>query len=134
MSLKSAPGGLFPRPRRHTHPLARIYQNRNLSFLSPEKAVDVRAIIRDIDERPAFDVFQRHGLALRFRQLPQRIADLAGVEQIPATLTALLSELRDQYVLGITPRRTSGKGSWHPVRVEVGGGLVSRTQDGYFEP
>ncbi len=63
-----------------------------------------------------------------------RIADLAGVEEIPATLTALLSELRDQYVLGITPRRTSGKGSWHPVRVEVRGGLVPRTQDGYFEP
>jgi len=63
-----------------------------------------------------------------------RIADLAGVEQIPATLTALLSELRDQYVLGITPRRTTGKGSWHPVRVEVRGGLVPRTQDGYFEP
>ncbi|HEV7505559.1 MAG TPA: VWA domain-containing protein [Thermoanaerobaculia bacterium] len=63
-----------------------------------------------------------------------RIADLAGVEEIPATLTALLSELRDQYVLGITPRRTSGKGAWHPVRVEVRGGLVPRTQDGYFEP
>jgi len=63
-----------------------------------------------------------------------RIADLAGVEEIPATLTALLSELREQYVLGITPRRTSGKGAWHPVRVEVKGGLVPRTQDGYFEP
>ena len=63
-----------------------------------------------------------------------RIADLAGVEEIPATLTALLSELRDQYVLGITPRRTSGKGAWHPVRVEVRGGLIPRTQDGYFEP
>lgn len=63
-----------------------------------------------------------------------RIADLAGVEEIPATLTALLSELRDQYVLGITPRRTGGKGTWHPVRVEVQDGLVARTQDGYFEP
>jgi len=63
-----------------------------------------------------------------------RIADLAGVEEIPATLTALLRELRDQYVLGITPRRTGGKGSWHEVRVEVQGGLLARTQDGYFEP
>lgn len=63
-----------------------------------------------------------------------RIADLTGVEEIPATLTALLSELRDQYVLGITPRRAGGKGSWHPVRVEVEDGLVARTQDGYFEP
>ncbi len=63
-----------------------------------------------------------------------RIADLAGVEEIPATLTALLRELRDQYVLGITPRRTGGKGSWHEVRVEVKDGLLARTQDGYFEP
>ncbi len=63
-----------------------------------------------------------------------RIADLAGVEEIPATLKALLSELREQYVLGITPRRTRGRGAWHEVRVEVRGGLDSRTQDGYFEP
>ncbi len=63
-----------------------------------------------------------------------RIADLAGVEEIPATLKALLAELRDQYVLGITPRRTGGKGTWHPVRVELRDGLVARTQDGYFEP
>jgi Ca-activated chloride channel family protein len=63
-----------------------------------------------------------------------RIADLAGVEEIPATLTALLAELREQYVLGLTPRRSSGKGTWHPVRVQVRGGLLPRTQDGYFEP
>jgi Ca-activated chloride channel family protein len=63
-----------------------------------------------------------------------RIADLAGVEEIPATLTALLRELRDQYVLGITPRRTGGRGSWHEVNVDVKGGLLARTQDGYFEP
>ncbi|HEX4961979.1 MAG TPA: VWA domain-containing protein [Thermoanaerobaculia bacterium] len=63
-----------------------------------------------------------------------RILDLASEEEIPATLTSLLKELRDQYVLGITPRRTGGVGYWHPVRVEVKGDLQSRTQDGYFEP
>jgi len=63
-----------------------------------------------------------------------RIADLASVEEIPATLTRLLGELRDQYVLGIAPRRNKGKGSWHEVKVEVSGGLQARTQDGYFEP
>jgi Ca-activated chloride channel family protein len=63
-----------------------------------------------------------------------RIVDLTGVEEIPAQLTTLLRELRDQYVLGITPRRTGGRGSWHEVRVEVRGGLQERTQDGYFEP
>jgi hypothetical protein len=63
-----------------------------------------------------------------------RIVDLTGVEEIPAQLTTLLRELRDQYVLGITPRRTSGRGSWHEVKVEVRGGLQPRTQDGYFEP
>jgi Ca-activated chloride channel family protein len=63
-----------------------------------------------------------------------RIVDLAGVEEIPATLTTLLRELRDQYVLGIAPRRTGGPGAWHEVRVEVKGGVKARTQDGYFEP
>jgi Ca-activated chloride channel homolog len=63
-----------------------------------------------------------------------RIAELAGVEEIPATLKALLSELREQYVLGITPRRNRGRGVWHEVKVEVREGLDVRTQDGYFEP
>jgi VWFA-related protein len=63
-----------------------------------------------------------------------RILDLAGVEEIPATLAGLLRELRDQYVLGIAPLRNRGKGAWHDVRVEVRGGLKARTQDGYFEP
>lgn len=63
-----------------------------------------------------------------------RIADLAGVEEIPATLTSLLKELRDQYVLGIAPRQTGSRGSWHEVRVDVRGSLKARTQDGYFEP
>ena len=64
-----------------------------------------------------------------------RIVDLAGIEEIPAKLTRLLQELREQYVLGITPRKTAGgPGSWHEVRVEVRSGLQARTQDGYFEP
>jgi Ca-activated chloride channel family protein len=63
-----------------------------------------------------------------------RILDLGGIEEIPTTLTRLLQELREQYVLGITPRKTGGKGSWHEVKVEVRGGLQARTQDGYFEP
>jgi Ca-activated chloride channel family protein len=63
-----------------------------------------------------------------------RILDLPSVEEIPATFTGLLRELRDQYVLGIAPRRTGGRGAWHEVRVEVRGGLKARTQDGYFEP
>jgi Ca-activated chloride channel family protein len=61
-----------------------------------------------------------------------RILDLAGVEQIPATLTTLLQELRDQYVLGIAPR-TGRPGAWHEIKVQVRDG-EARTQDGYFEP
>lgn len=63
-----------------------------------------------------------------------RIIDLTTVEEIPTQLTTLLHELRDQYVLGIVPRRTGRSGAWHDVRVEVPGGLQVRTQDGYFEP
>lgn len=63
-----------------------------------------------------------------------RIVELSSVEEIPATFSALLKELRDQYVLGITPRQTGGKGEWHEVRVEAKGGVRARTQSGYFEP
>lgn len=63
-----------------------------------------------------------------------RIIDLTSVEEIPTQLTTLLRELREQYVLGITPRRIGHPGSWRDVRVEVPGGLQIRTQDGYFEP
>jgi len=73
------------------------------------------------------------GLRAAVEESGGRILDLAGFEEIPATLTTLLRELRDQYVLGIAPRRTGGRGTWHEVRVEVKGGRA-RTQDGYFEP
>ncbi len=63
-----------------------------------------------------------------------RILELPGPEEIPATFSALLRELRDQYVLGITPRQSGGKGAWHEVRVEAKGGVRARTQSGYFEP
>jgi hypothetical protein len=63
-----------------------------------------------------------------------RIVDLTSVEEIPTQMTTLLRELREQYVLGIAPRRTGHTGAWHEVRVEVPGGLQVRTQDGYFEP
>jgi hypothetical protein len=63
-----------------------------------------------------------------------RILELPSIEEIPATFTRLLKELRDQYVLGIAPPRTGGKGAWHEVRVEAKGGVRARTQSGYFEP
>jgi VWFA-related protein len=63
-----------------------------------------------------------------------RIVDLASVDEIPATFASLLRELRAQYVLGIAPRKTGGKGAWHEVRVEARGGVRARTQSGYFEP
>jgi Ca-activated chloride channel family protein len=75
------------------------------------------------------------GLRAAVAESGGRIADIGSAEEIPSTLAGLLRELRDQYVLGITPRRTQGgKGTWHPVRVEVRGGYTARTQDGYFEP
>ncbi len=63
-----------------------------------------------------------------------RIVELSSVEEIPATFSALLKELRDQYVLGITPLQNGGKGTWHEIRVEARGGVRARTQSGYFEP
>lgn len=63
-----------------------------------------------------------------------RIIELSSEQEIPAMFKALLQELRDQYVLGITPRQTGGKGTWHEVRVEAKGGVRARTQSGYVEP
>ena len=59
------------------------------------------------------------------------LGDIAGTA---AAFTEILSELRDQYVLGYYPSRNLGDGSWHDVRVRVRGrGLKVRTRQGYVD-
>lgn len=63
-----------------------------------------------------------------------RIETLDNLEQIQTALQALLTELREQYVLGYYPSQTKGRGTWHDLELRVrGDGLQVRTQEGYLE-
>jgi Ca-activated chloride channel family protein len=62
-----------------------------------------------------------------------RIETIDRVEQVKGVLEAILSELREQYVLGYTPSVSKGPGTWHDVELRVRGGQQARTQKGYVE-
>ncbi|MEM7349391.1 MAG: VWA domain-containing protein [Acidobacteriota bacterium] len=63
-----------------------------------------------------------------------RILALADISETAAAFDDILSELRDQYVLGYYPSQSSGDGSWHQVRVRVGErSLKVRTRQGYVD-
>lgn len=63
-----------------------------------------------------------------------RIVPIASVEQAGQAFGHILSELREQYVLGFYPTRDAGDGSWHHVDVQVrGSDQKVRTRDGYFD-
>ena len=63
-----------------------------------------------------------------------RILELTNVSEAAAAFTAVLEELRGQYVLGYYPTNRSDDGAWHPIRVKVAGrGLEVRTRRGYID-
>jgi Ca-activated chloride channel family protein len=62
-----------------------------------------------------------------------RIDTLERVEDVPAALTHILQELREQYVLGYTPTIQRGAGTWHKIEVKVRGVGRVRVQEGYLE-
>ncbi len=58
----------------------------------------------------------------------QRFEDAAGAFQ------QVLTELRQQYVLGFYPDRTRHDGAWHPIRIEIAPrGVLLRTREGYYD-
>jgi Ca-activated chloride channel homolog len=63
-----------------------------------------------------------------------RTFEVSNPDDIGDRLAAVLSELREQYVLGYYPSTLSGTGTWHNLRVEVRGGGDVRAQRGYSEP
>ena len=63
-----------------------------------------------------------------------RTLEVATPEAVGVRLAEVLSELREQYVLGYYPSVLKGSGSWHALRVEVRGGGEVRAQRGYSEP
>jgi Ca-activated chloride channel homolog len=64
-----------------------------------------------------------------------RIFAIDRLEQASSVFGEILSELREQYVLGFYPTDNSNDGAWHEIRVKVkgyGDGAV-RTREGYID-
>jgi len=63
-----------------------------------------------------------------------RIITIASIDQVGEAFTALLEELREQYVIGYYPSITRGAGGWHEIEVRVADPDVEvRTRRGYLE-
>ncbi len=63
-----------------------------------------------------------------------RILEIDSIEDAPDAFLEILAELREQYVLGYYPSENRHDGSWHEVRVKVGGfGLHVRARAGYLD-
>lgn len=63
-----------------------------------------------------------------------RVVPLDARDEIPAAFSAVLEEIRDQYVLGYYPTRNLDDGSWHRIQVRVDrSGLDVRVREGYLD-
>lgn len=63
-----------------------------------------------------------------------RRIDIQRFEDAADAFQQILTELREQYVLGFYPDRVRRNGAWHPLRIEVDAkGVELRTRDGYFD-
>lgn len=62
-----------------------------------------------------------------------RIVPVSRVDEVGQAFNAILSELRDQYVLGYYPSAERGPGSWHEIQVRVDADVQVRARSGYLE-
>ena len=63
-----------------------------------------------------------------------RIIVVRNASRLEEAFSAVIQELRDQYVLGYYPSIDRGDGSWHEVKVRVGRpNLTVRTREGYID-
>lgn len=62
-----------------------------------------------------------------------RIVSVDRVTDVPAAFREILSELREQYVLGYYPSNIRNDGSWHRVRVRARRADNVRTREGYID-
>lgn len=62
-----------------------------------------------------------------------RIVSVTRVEDVPAAFGEIMSELREQYVLGYYPSNTRNDGKWHNVRVKASRADRVRTREGYVD-
>ncbi|HUO86690.1 MAG TPA: VWA domain-containing protein [Thermoanaerobaculia bacterium] len=73
------------------------------------------------------------GLARLVSESGGRIVDLQRIEDAPGAFREVLSELRDQYVLGYYPTLNLNDGRWHRVQVRVDGPYTVRAREGYVD-
>lgn len=74
------------------------------------------------------------GLGQLVEESGGRIVDIDEISQATRAFRDILSELREQYVLGYYPSRNENDNSWHEVRVRVGNaGVNVRTREGYVD-
>ena len=63
-----------------------------------------------------------------------RVIELTRIAEAPAAFREILSELREQYVIGYYPSENRNDGQWHRVRVRASGfGLDVRAREGYVD-
>jgi Ca-activated chloride channel family protein len=68
------------------------------------------------------------------RQSGGRIVALAGIDEIEGAFDDIMTELREQYVLGYYPANRSMDGRWHPLKVKVDTfGAKVRYSTGYID-
>lgn len=94
-----------------------------------------------------FDLLQRSawrnvvGHSEEIRQLAAMVdasggrrIDIQRFEDAEGAFRQILTELRQQYVLGYYPKRSRHDGQWHPIRVDVDSpGVELRTRAGYYD-
>jgi len=74
------------------------------------------------------------GLGKLVEESGGRIVDIDRITDATGAFREILSELREQYVLGYYPSRNENDNSWHTVRVRVErGGMTVRTREGYVD-
>jgi Ca-activated chloride channel family protein len=75
-----------------------------------------------------------HQLAAMVDASGGRRIDISRFEDAEAAFQQILTELRQQYVVGYYPKRTRHDGAWHPVKVEAdANGVTLRTREGYYD-
>ncbi len=76
---------------------------------------------------------EMEGLERVVQQSGGRIVEINEIAAAAGAFREILSELRDQYVIGYYPSRNENDGSWHEVRVGVQGRYGVRTREGYVD-
>jgi Ca-activated chloride channel family protein len=62
-----------------------------------------------------------------------RIEEVQSIDALDGAFAGILSELRDQYVIGYYPTRAIGDGSWHDVKVRLQKSGSVRAREGYID-